>query len=317
MESIQSRQEYIARINKVIDYIKSHLDEELSVDHLAEVSCFSKFHFHRIFRSVVGETVNQFVKRSRIERAAFYLRNNPGKSVSEVATDSGFINLASFARTFRETTGASATEWKQKLIFENSKNCKTDRTDGKVIHFYPTYLASSSINQEANMIHTPNKIQVEIRELPAMHVAYVRSLSISPQDGPAFEQLFDKLFKWAGPRGFIYFPQTKALTVYRSNPELSTDGKMQADVCITVPEGTAGEGEIGIAQISGGQYAVIHLEGDIRESGEAWTYVYKEWLSDNGYQPDNRNFYINHLNNPKEHPQQLHMVDMCIPVKPL
>ena len=62
--------EYKARINKTLDYIEAHLDNQFTLDVLAAVSNFSKFHFHRIFLGVIGETPFQFINRIRLQRAA-------------------------------------------------------------------------------------------------------------------------------------------------------------------------------------------------------------------------------------------------------
>ena len=64
------RAEYTRRVNRVLDYIGEHLDGELSLSRLSEVGCFSPFHFHRIFQTVTGETLNSHVRRVRLERAA-------------------------------------------------------------------------------------------------------------------------------------------------------------------------------------------------------------------------------------------------------
>ena len=95
----QRRAEYIARVDRVIDYVERHLDEELSLDKLASVACFSRFHFHRIFGAVMGETLHQFIGRLRVERAALQLVSNPSKSITEIAFDCGFSGPAPFART--------------------------------------------------------------------------------------------------------------------------------------------------------------------------------------------------------------------------
>ena len=50
MESKQSRNEYLQRIYKVQDYIESNMNDSLSIEELADVAGFSKFHFHRILR---------------------------------------------------------------------------------------------------------------------------------------------------------------------------------------------------------------------------------------------------------------------------
>ncbi|GEM_PF-3634937 len=52
----RSRIEYRSRINQVMDYIDSHLDQPLELKSIAEIANFSPFHFHRIFTFLIGET---------------------------------------------------------------------------------------------------------------------------------------------------------------------------------------------------------------------------------------------------------------------
>ena len=68
--------EYISRINKTFDYIESNLERSMTLEELAKVANFSKFHFNRIFHSIVGETPFQFILRVRIERAATLIASN-------------------------------------------------------------------------------------------------------------------------------------------------------------------------------------------------------------------------------------------------
>lgn len=66
--------DYKARILRVLTHIHEHLDEELDLEELARVACFSSFHFHRIFAAMTGETIADHVRRLRLERAAIELR---------------------------------------------------------------------------------------------------------------------------------------------------------------------------------------------------------------------------------------------------
>lgn len=69
-----TKEEYAKRINMVVEHIGRNLDREINLDELAEVSKFSIYHFHRIFRGIVGESVGAFVVRMRVETAARLLR---------------------------------------------------------------------------------------------------------------------------------------------------------------------------------------------------------------------------------------------------
>lgn len=60
--------EYKSRIDRVTDYIESNIDREFTLEELAAMSGFSKFHFHRIYYSFVGETIFQFIHRRYLHR---------------------------------------------------------------------------------------------------------------------------------------------------------------------------------------------------------------------------------------------------------
>ena len=121
------RQEYMGRINRVIDHIESNLDGNLKLDTLAGVANFSPFHFHRIFSAIVGETLNQFIQRIRLEKAASQLIDNPKKSITEIAFDCGFSGSATFARAFKESFGISASQYRSGERPVDSKIRKTNR----------------------------------------------------------------------------------------------------------------------------------------------------------------------------------------------
>jgi len=111
--SAASRDEYLARIHRVMDHIERHLGGRLTLESLAEVACFSPFHFHRVFTACTGETLYQFILRLRLERAAGQVLQNPRKSITEIALDCGFSGSSAFARAFREAFGASPGEWRR------------------------------------------------------------------------------------------------------------------------------------------------------------------------------------------------------------
>jgi AraC family transcriptional regulator len=61
-----TRGSYPQRLQRVVDYVALHLDQNLDLDTLARVAHFSPYHFHRLYRGVLGETVNDTVRRLRL-----------------------------------------------------------------------------------------------------------------------------------------------------------------------------------------------------------------------------------------------------------
>jgi AraC family transcriptional regulator len=319
------RDEYIARINRVIDYIEKNIDKELSLESLANVANFSRYHFHRIFKAMMGETLNQFILRIRIERAATLLTHNPKMSITEIAFDCGFSGSATFARAFKDAFDMPASEWRTTGHQHHRKNCKTNSKQSKSVGKIGKDLSTSSyyIDAQTNnpkwriKMMDKNQITVEVKEFPELHVAYLRHIGPYQGDGKLFGQLIGKLMKWAGARGLINFPNTQLLIVYHDDPKVTEDEKLRTSVCLTIPKETAVDGEFGKMTVHGGAYAVAGFELDDDEFQQAWDTVYGAWLPDSGYQPDNYPCLEIYHNDPKEHPENKHIVDICIPVKPL
>ncbi len=120
--SAQAPVDYVERVNRAIDYIVHNLDQPLRLEHVAGVACFSPFHFHRVFRSLVGETLNQFVKRLRLERALFLMAHDSQRPLTEVALSCGFSSSSDFSRNFRQRYGVPPSA----LDLETFRNSKRD-----------------------------------------------------------------------------------------------------------------------------------------------------------------------------------------------
>ena len=316
------KEEYRARINRVMDFIEKNLDQDLSLNQLAQVANFSPFHFHRIFRAMVGEPLMQFILRIRLEKAATQLLFHPKKSITEIALDCGFSSSATFARAFKDKFLCSASDYRKK---QNSKNRKTDskndQLDGnprKATNHYSVYLAGEFFNQKWNiMVDNKIKAQVEVKTLPEITVAYVRHVGPYKGNEQLFGSLFEKIMRWAGPRGLIKFPETMTLSIYHDNPDVTNEEKLRLSVGISVPKETEVEGEIGKMILPAGEYAIARVEINADEYEAAWDAVYGGWLPESGYQPADSLCFEWYHNDPKQHPEGKHVLDICIPVKPL
>jgi AraC family transcriptional regulator len=326
MSPARTRDEYVARINRVIDHIESHLEEDLALSSLARVARFSPYHFHRIFRAMVGEPLNRFIQRLRVEKAANQLLANPKKSITEIALDCGFSGSQTFARAFREAFGMSASEWRadskigqtdSKIGQANGKGCEEE--DGSLSYSGQQNTKPERRNavKDANPRDTKKAEKIDVNELSEPQVAYVRHIGPYKGDSQLFSGLFGKLMQWAGPRGFLGGPDTQILAVYHDNPDVTDESKLRTSVCVSVPADTQAEGEIGRMSVPGGKYAVARFELMDTEYEAAWNHVMGEWLPQSGYQPDDRPCFERFLNNPEEHPQGKCIVDICVPVRPL
>lgn len=93
--------DYEVRIQKTLDHIEEHLSGPLSVECLAEVACFSAFHFHRVFQTMVGDAVMEYVRKRRLARAAYQI-SHTDKKLIDIALDNGFQSPENFTRAFKK-----------------------------------------------------------------------------------------------------------------------------------------------------------------------------------------------------------------------
>lgn len=308
-----SRQEYIARINRVMDYIGAHLDQPVDLSAMAEVASFSPYHFHRIFTYLVGETPNSFVLRIRLEKAAQLLQDCTRDTISEIAFRCGFVNLSSFSRAFKGYFGMSAKEFRMqdKAIFVKNgvrygKDCKVLSKIGKHVQVVNEQFCSVKLNELLIM-----DTKIEIKQLPEMKLIYVRHMGAFDKIGSAYE----RLFRWAGPRGLIT-PDSKTVTVYHDDPSITSIEKVRQDASLLVFSDVKVEGEIGKSVIPAGKYAVGRFEIKETEFELAWNTMCS-WFTESGYQPGDGSTFELYHNDFSAHPEHTFIVDICIPVKPL
>jgi AraC family transcriptional regulator len=112
MTETPPRNAYARRVERVVAHICGHLEEDLSLERLSEVAGFSKYHFHRQFAAATGFTVAQFVRLTRLKRAAYQLAFDRSRSVLQVALDAGFGSPEAFARAFKELHEQTPSEFR-------------------------------------------------------------------------------------------------------------------------------------------------------------------------------------------------------------
>src|SRR5580692_158317 len=104
-----------ARLRRIKELVHVKMEDDLSLDEMAQSVGLSTAHFGRMFRKSTGETPHQFVLRQRIERAKAMLRA-PDARVLDVAVACGFKTQQYFAQVFRDVCRVSPTEYRQDFL---------------------------------------------------------------------------------------------------------------------------------------------------------------------------------------------------------
>ncbi|MEO9804289.1 MAG: AraC family transcriptional regulator [Reichenbachiella sp.] len=296
--------DYKNRINRVFEFIDENLDADLSLDTISEIAYFSPFHFHRVFKFVTGETLNEYVTRRRIEKSALDLLHK-NITVAEIAHKYGFSENSSYSRAFKKYFGVSPTTFKKQNPNRHSKIRQLESKNGQEHPDYEKYICM--INNLKNWIKM--NANIEIKEAPELNVAGVTHIGIN-----GVEDSFEKVIKWANSKGLMKNPEAKLGRVFYDSIKVTKPEKVRMSVFLTTNESFETEGEIYKSTIKKGKCIVGRFEITPDEFPKSWTGLFI-WMNENGYKKSAENPFEIYHNDFREHPENKFMVDLCIPIE--
>lgn len=103
---------YYSRIQQTIDYIDAHLNENITLDELAEIASLSKYYYHRLSSSLLGESVMSYIRKRRLSRAATMLSESSLRII-DIALESGFESQEVFIRAFTKYFGITPSKYRK------------------------------------------------------------------------------------------------------------------------------------------------------------------------------------------------------------
>ena len=278
------RREYERRVNRVIDHVRQHLADELSLAGLARVAAFSPFHFGRVFRTVTDETPFEFIQRLRIEKAAAALLNHPRDKVLAIALDHGFASAATFARAFRARFRMTASRWRAGGSRRWTARQRARRKPGKGLRTPRKASGLGSVHAGPRR-RWEVTMAVHVRDLPRYHVACMRY--VGPYGAHGIPELWGRLRKWMA----AHQPALDGrLTVWIAyvDPSITARERCRYDAGVVVREDVRADGLVDILDLPAGRYALSEFVGTAHDIQGAWDRVFGAWLPTSGYQPDDR-----------------------------
>jgi AraC family transcriptional regulator len=292
---------YVERVNRAIDHIVCHLAEPLSLEAVAAAAGFSPFHFHRVFKGALGETLKQFVKRLRLERALYMMSHAPNRSLTDTALDCGFSSSSDFSRSFKQRYGAAPSVFDLEA-FRNSRREEFERV-----------LSNQGGGQRFTTLpagHNPDGFEVRLRDLPARTVAYIRVFD--PFRDGVVQSASERLVEWALERGLA---DGQWLGYMWEEPEIVALTDCRYDVALVV-EDVEPVGEIGRFEFPPMRVAEVLLSGGIELEARAIDWLYNTWLPRSGFVPDDQPAFEAWIGRPFAHGNEHFTIACQLAVKP-
>lgn len=234
------------RIVPALVHIQAHLDQDLSLDRLADQVRLSKFHFHQLFRQATGETPKSYVERLRLEWAAVQLRLRR-VTVLDLALECGYRNHETFTRAFRARFAMSPRDYR-KDWFRGERRTRRARFE-----------RAPDVAPGAELSPT------RIVRLAPLTVGFIRHLGPYEQVPPDH---FTRLLAWSHGRGGTPL----LLGIARDAPGLTPPDKIRFDCCVQVPAAFDADSDIACQRTPAGEYAVTEYVGSW-DMGPAYTSI--------------------------------------------
>jgi AraC family transcriptional regulator len=254
--------DYVARVNRAIDHVTRNLAEPLNLEDVAKVACFSSFHFHRIFKTLTGETLAQFIKRARLERAVFLLSHRPKTTLTEVALACGFSSSSDFSRSFRSYYGVAPRMF-DVALYRNRRR--------QALHM-----------ERLPRGENPDGFTVRLRDVPPRRVAYLRVHR--PYEG-GVEPAAARMLAWARERGL---EGGQWLGYQWDDPEIVPLELCRYDIGLEIPASVDVDGEVSATTFPAMKLAEVDIAGAVDLELRALDWLYGTWLPTSGWAPDHQ-----------------------------
>jgi AraC family transcriptional regulator len=264
--------DYVHRVNRAIDHVTRHLAEPLPLEDVARIACFSPYHFHRIFRALVGETLHAFVKRVRLERALYLMSHREGASLTDIALSCGFSSSSDFSRCFRGQYGVPPSVFDVERFRRTRRDQMLDALVPDDRHRLERLPAGEN----------PDGFAIRLREVPARRVAYVRVLEPYKGGVPA---AIERMMAWARLRGLA---GGQWLGYQWEDPEIVPLDLCRYDVGLEIPATATVDGDVNVTVFPAMKLAEIDIAGPIELEMRALDWLYRTWLPHSGYVPDHQ-----------------------------
>lgn len=282
------------RFRRVLDYVDSHLDGNLSLDVLAGIAAYSPHHFHRRFSALAGMPVHRYVQLSRFKRAAWQAAFRTEVSLTDVALDAGYESPEAFSRAFRQRLGQSPAAFRDAPDWRVWANAWRELDEVRRFH-----------------MPTPYRLdEVRVVEFPETPVACLSHV------GPP-ERIGDTIRRFIAWRRANGLPPAKHATwnVLYDDPETTPPERYRLDICVSCEAVAPNDTGVVAASLPGGRCAVLRHTGSDTLLGAAIRFLYGDWLTESGEEPGDAPLFLRRVAFFPDVPEHEAITDIHLPLR--
>jgi AraC family transcriptional regulator len=270
----------LACVYSLLRLIEEHYDQEISVRQLEDTAHYSYRNVQRIFKYTCGETIGAYQKRLRVENA-YKLLLYTNDTITAIALQVGFANLASFSKAFKQQFNCAPQE---------ARSNKTQLfTEGSI-----------------HPVESDTPLQPEIIYLPRVQVFY--ETAFIPYENDQIEKLWERFAQNEFPGN-----ETVYYGIIADEPLITEELKCRYDACASTQ---ALNRELPSKTILGGRYARFIHPGTYETIDATYQRIYAGWMLETDLEFDHTPIveqYMRHADNPESVEDQL--TGILLPLK--
>ena len=247
--------------NNTMYYIYEHIDTDINIDDLALEFGLSKFHFHKVFKEIMGVNIYETIKSIRLQKASSLLLTNKYSTITEVASMCGYSSQTSFIRSFKQRFYQTPKQWRN----GGYKEYSTELLKNSEISYY----------EKSDF----EKIEPKIVKTKAKKMYYIRNKGYIPKE---LKRVWQKLQAWVYTNDIKEYEEA---AIYHDNPAITAHSdcfyvggvipKVNIDLSNTnlpyfyTPESL---------------YATFEISGKIGDALRFIQWAYHDWLPKSGFE---------------------------------
>lgn len=272
-------------INKALEYILYHIEEELTLEDVAEHCHFSKYYFERLFKKQTGESVYAYIRRARLEQSAFRLKSERERRITEIGADYGY-SASNYSSAFKKHYRMSPADFRKGSGQRTKRHPFFHHEEWKTGNF-----------EDCDAL-------ISVEQVPDYHVIYERRFG-------NYESLSRNWNEFIGKYQEYVTGKTLFLERTYDDPTVTATDNCLYDVCMSVGNDCLLENT---ETIEGGRCAVYHFKGHAKHIYAAYQTIFLVWLPRKHYEIDTeRNIFdIYHRIDCETMYMEL---NICLPVK--
>ena len=285
--------QYHKRLRLALAFIDDNLNTNIKLKDVASASYFSPYHFHRIFRVMMGETLNDYISRRRLEASANFLLYVPEFSITEISLCCNYSSVANYSKAFKKHFGVTPSQFRDAKE-QNSAPFIPVTSSGKLEAKYGMSIHLPDLYPKENRSDIQKALDRALETIQIQSLNAFKAVSLRSDNGYELDSVlsaWDQLTAWARQNCMPVYTKKDLgyFGICYDNISVTPFHRCRYDAAFPIPPNLYPsllnkiEPPFDVVSIPEGQYLSIFYQGEVAGITELYKYLLSEWMPNNNW----------------------------------